>query len=183
MLNVSKLGASNITCTNTTVTNLSIPDSYIGTCSTSTSSLSGFVNNSSAAYIIVFAGTAQSIGQGTVTNVNSYWTGGASTSSGISNSSGTFKVTNAGTYLVTFNFAWNAGTNSGGRGVWCVINGGNPRYSEIDQNPTGIDSCNGCFYVTLNANDTISMQCYQNSGGTITLDPTRGARFTMVQMF
>ncbi len=145
----------------------------------------GFINTNQP-YMLVIGNSGQIITNNTDTSVTTFWAG-AATSSNISQASGVFTVTYAGTYSVAFNIGFSS-SSTGQRAFWCTKNNDNTnnlRYGFVCLQATTSDvtSPNISFIIQMAAGDNIRVRCYQNNGVDLTLDTVRGYRFSMVKLF
>ncbi len=173
---------SNLNTTNTTMTNLTT----ISTSSAINLTVTGTISCNQP-YCIVFAGTTQSIPNLTNTLLDTYWSG-SSTYNGISQSTGVFTVTYAGTYLVVYNAGF-SGNVTGIRAFWSTKNNSvatDERYgASTSQTVTSGDRfiTTNSFIIQLAAGDNVRVMAYQNSGVPLNGETAVGERFTMIKLF
>ncbi len=174
--------------TNSTISNLNVMSSTVSNLNVSNLTISGlnitgFINNVSQPINISQVTTAQVIQNNTDTAVTTYWSG-AATTSGISQSSGVFTVTNAGTYFVSTTLGWSLYT-IGQRAVWVVKNNdtSNTQRYGMEVLKTNTEAfLNTSFIIQLAAYDNLRTMVWQNSGTIATLNVTYGGKFEMIRL-
>ncbi len=183
--NNSNSTISNLIVTNNTITTLNVTNCNISYANT-ISSLSVASNITSVQpFIIVYAGTAESILNNTETTFTTYWSG-ASSASGIAQASGIFTVTYGGIYFISADIGLSA-NSSGYRAVWIQRNldtNTGDRLAMATTPATNVvaNEYNLTMNLKLNAGDTVRVKVYQTSGSTLTGDIVYGNKFQMIKV-
>lgn len=147
--------------------------------------LNGYMKMNGRAFgWIVGSGTQSLNNNWDVVLGSTYWNGANGTNGGITFSNGVYTVPRAGFYAMSFTISFQQNT-TGNRYAHFVLNGTiGARYGFVAAAPASSGSCSlsSTMMWSMGANDNISVNVSQGSGGTITMDAGTYGTFSIVEL-